>query len=228
MKKIKSMLLGALLGSYSLTPLYAFQPSQAPVLSAAAVTPNVLLLVDNSGSMNNAVLPAAAVLTNYNSVAYKGDNGYAYVEPSSNYPFGFWRDGCSNNYIALYRVQNNFVQNRRCYRLPDPVGSGNTRYTGQYLSYIYNTYTSGGDSGNDLRTVLPNDYRMNVARKVTKSIVSNNRALRFGMFAFNPSTRECSYNHCWGDAGPGGSLKREVANLSVTRSPTGGLMALRI
>lgn len=224
MKKIKGVLLGALLGLYSLTPLYAFQPSQAPVLSASAVTPNVLLLVDNSGSMNNAVLPAAAILTNYSLVAYRGNNGYAYVDSGSNYPFEFYRDGCNANYIALYRVQNNFVQDRRCYRLPDPVGGGNTRYTGQYLSYIYNSYTSGGNSGNDLRAVLPNDYRMNVAREVTKNIISSNRALRFGMFAFNPSTRRCNNNNCWGDAGPGGSLKRGVANISEARSPQGSLI----
>src|SRR3546814_8298125 len=46
---------GALLSLYLAAPAYAFTPSDSPLLSAAAVTPNVMLLIDDSGSMNNII-----------------------------------------------------------------------------------------------------------------------------------------------------------------------------
>ena len=46
-------LFGALLGLYLAAPVYAFTPSDSPLLSASTVAPNVMLLVDDSGSMDN-------------------------------------------------------------------------------------------------------------------------------------------------------------------------------
>ena len=43
---------GAVLGLYLSAPAYAFTPSDSPLLNAAAVTPNVMLLLDDSKSMN--------------------------------------------------------------------------------------------------------------------------------------------------------------------------------
>tara|TARA_Y100000588_G_scaffold143180_1_gene157150 strand:+ start:2555 stop:5695 length:3141 start_codon:yes stop_codon:yes gene_type:complete len=211
MKKIKSLVFGMLLGGYALTPVYAFQPSQAPILSTSAVTPNVLVLLDNSGSMNNAIMPAAATTSSFPDVIYRRDGDYYWATGGNLYPHDdFDRAGCSSNYFALYRYQNGSVTGRRCYRIPDPVGNDNTRFTGQYMSYIYYTYTG---SSTDLRNVLPNDYRMNVARDVTKDIITNNRALRFGLFAFNSPTNN--------NSGPGGSVKREVRDLSASYTPLG-------
>jgi hypothetical protein len=51
------ILCGALLGLYLSAPAYAFTPSDSPLLSAAAVAPNVMLLIDDSGSMNNIIYP---------------------------------------------------------------------------------------------------------------------------------------------------------------------------
>jgi type IV pilus assembly protein PilY1 len=46
---------GAVLGLYLTAPVYAFTPSDSPLLSAAAVAPNVMLMIDDSGSMNNII-----------------------------------------------------------------------------------------------------------------------------------------------------------------------------
>ena len=51
----KQALWGVLLSLYLAAPAYAFTPSDSPLLSAAAVTPNVMLLIDDSGSMNNII-----------------------------------------------------------------------------------------------------------------------------------------------------------------------------
>ena len=45
--------LGAVIALYLTAPVYAFTPAQVPLLSASAVAPNLMLLVDNSGSMNH-------------------------------------------------------------------------------------------------------------------------------------------------------------------------------
>ena len=49
---------GVLLGFYLSAPAYAFTPSDSPLLSAAAVAPNVMLLIDDSGSMNSIIYAA--------------------------------------------------------------------------------------------------------------------------------------------------------------------------
>ena len=53
-----SLLFGMLLSFYLATPVYAFTPSDSPLLSAAAVPPNVMLLIDDSGSMNSIIYAA--------------------------------------------------------------------------------------------------------------------------------------------------------------------------
>ena len=211
-RRIKLLVCGWVLGCYALTPAYAFQPSQAPILSTSAVAPNVLVLLDNSGSMNNAILPAAAVTRAYTPVYYHNGRGWLEVDPGNNYLTGM--NSCVGGGVALARNSNG--AGIKCYNLPDPVGGRATRYNGQYLSYIYNSFGSGANLSS-----LPGDYRMNVARNVAKNIISNNRALRFGLFSFNPSTRQCYGNYCWGDAGPGGSLQREVSDLSEARDTRG-------
>ena len=50
-----SLLIGMLLSFYLAAPAYAFTPSDSPLLSAAAVPPNVMLLIDDSGSMNSII-----------------------------------------------------------------------------------------------------------------------------------------------------------------------------
>lgn len=235
MKKVLSFASGILLSGFVTAPVYAFSPVQAPILSASAVTPNVLVLLDNSGSMRNAIAPSGVATSNFDNVAYattgveRRCNFFGcrnvtvefYLEADSdNITLGNLSRGigslCSTDRVALYRLSGNNVSDRRCFRLPDPVGNGLTRYTKKYLSYIYNTWPSTSNNGVDLRGVLPNDYRMNVAREVTNQIVSDNRGLRYGLFTFNPPAN--------GNRGPGGSLQIEVKDFSETVSPTGAVV----
>jgi type IV pilus assembly protein PilY1 len=217
MKKINSLLAGFLLAAYVAAPAYAFTPIQAPILSAAAVTPNVVVLLDNSGSMYNAIQPAAVENSNFGAVYYRDNtdrhNWWSDINDANVSLSNIWREECSKGYKALWDSSGN---NRRCYILPDPAGEGLTRYTSKYLAYIYNTYKGSGKSGNDLSGVLPNDYRMSVAKNVTKDIVTANRGLRYGLFTFNSPTRT--------DNGPGGSLRQSVADFSLSRNPDGTVL----
>ncbi len=202
-----AMLWGLLLSLYLAAPAYAFTPSDSPLLSAAAVTPNVMLLIDDSGSMNNIIWaagfdPAAAQTRTYACSASNNcnDRYELDLEDSNILLVGLLRGGCSSGWYGLYRPSIGRV----CLRLPDPVGGGNTRYTGKYLAYLV---TLANGSSRDFTTgTIPNDYRINVARDVSNDLVASNRALRIGLATFNPPNSS--------NSGPGGYIARAISDLS--------------
>ncbi len=215
MKRISSLAAGFLLAAYISAPAYAFTPIQAPILSSAAVTPNVVFLLDNSGSMYNAIQPAGVDSSNFAAVYYViySDNNYYWrsdINDANVSLSEISRYDCDSGYKALWSSSQN---NKRCYKLPDPAGSGRTRYTSKYLAYIYNTYTN---SKNDLTSKLPNQFRMEVAKTVTNNIVTENRGLRYGLFTFNAPTDS--------NRGPGGSLRQQVVDFSEARRPDGSVL----
>jgi type IV pilus assembly protein PilY1 len=212
MEKYKASIIGAALSLYLTAPAYAIGPfPDQPLSISGSVPPNVMLLVDNSGSMFNAIPPDAVENSSYAAVWYVaggewrgGDLADGNISLAS-----IARRNCAEGYRALYKAKSS---GERCYRLPDPAGSGKTRYTAKYLSYIYYTYTASGASGNDLQTLLPNEYRMEVARAAAKNIVTANRGMRIGLSAFNGVATN--------DPGPGGSILRNILDLSSAKGVT--------
>lgn len=201
-----TLLTGMLLGLYLAAPAYAFTPSDSPLLSAAAVPPNVMLLIDDSGSMNSIIYAAgfdptvtrtparqcnALLGLCLSSTAITGDPVFL-----SNLPTA----GCSGGAFAFYN--NSLVP--QCLKLPDPVGGGNTRYTGDYIAYLVGL---ANGSNRDFTTgSIPNDYRINVARNVSTALVTSNRTLRMGLSTFNPVTSN--------NPGNGGYIARAISDLS--------------
>ncbi|EJL01917.1 type IV pilus-associated protein, putative [Pseudomonas fluorescens Q2-87] len=203
----RQVLWGAVLSLYLAAPAYAFTPSDSPLLSAAAVTPNVMLLIDDSGSMNNIIWAAgfdpdvsrpAVINCNSSTSCFGGvqldpDDGNVLLA-------GLFRGGCTSGWYGFYRGN----LSRVCLRLPDPVGGGNTRYTTKYLAYLL---ALANGSNRDFTTgTIPNDYRINVARDVSNDLVTSNRALRIGLATFNPPNSS--------NSGPGGYIARSVSDLS--------------
>jgi type IV pilus assembly protein PilY1 len=196
-----------LLSFYLAAPAYAFTPSDSPLLSAAAVPPNVMLLIDDSGSMNSIIYATGFDPTDnftparqcnallglcLSSTAITGDTIFLSSLPTS---------GCSGGAYAFY---NNSLA-PLCLKLPDPVGSGNTRYSGDYISYVFGLAINNGTR--DFTTgAIPNDYRINVARNVSTALVSSNRTLRIGLSTFNPATSN--------NSGNGGFIARSISDLS--------------
>ncbi|MBC3377421.1 pilus assembly protein [Pseudomonas sp. SWRI92] len=198
---------GALLSLYLAAPVYGFTPSESPLLSAAAVTPNVMLLIDDSGSMNNIIWaagfdPAATQTRTFACSSSSSCNDRYELDPddSNILLMGLLRGGCSSGWYGFYRS----TIGRVCLRLPDPVGGGNTRYTAKYLAYLV---TLANGSSRDFTTgSIPTDYRINVARDVSADLVANNRALRIGLATFNPPNSS--------NSGPGGYIARAISDLS--------------
>jgi len=198
-----------LLSLYLAAPAYAFTPSDSPLLSAAAVPPNVMLLIDDSGSMNSIIYAAGfdpnvtrtparqcnaflGLCSALNAPAITGDPVFLSSLPSS---------GCSGGAFAFY---NNSIA-PLCLKLPDPVGGGNTRYTGDYIAYVVGLAINNGTR--DFTTgAIPNDYRINSARNVSTALVTSNRTLRMGLSTFNPVTNN--------NPGNGGYIARSISDLS--------------
>lgn len=206
-RALRGWLWGVLLSLYLTAPVYGFTPSESPLLSAAAVTPNVMLLIDDSGSMNNIIWaagfdPAATQTRTFacNSSSSCNDRYELDLNDSNILLVGLLRGGCSSGWHGFYRSGIG----RICLRLPDPVGGGNTRYTARYLAYLV---TLANGSSRDFTTgTIPNDYRINVARDVSTDLVANNRALRIGLATFNPPNSS--------NSGPGGYIARAISDLS--------------
>ncbi|MCM8740752.1 pilus assembly protein [Pseudomonas koreensis] len=204
-----TLLAGMLLSLYLAAPAYAFTPSDSPLLSAAAVPPNVMLLIDDSGSMNSIIYAAGfdptvtrtparqcnaflGLCSALNAPAITGDPVFLSSLPTS---------GCSGGAFAFY---NNSIA-PLCLKLPDPVGGGNTRYTGDYIAYVVGLAINNGTR--DFTTgAIPNDYRINVARNVSTALVTSNRTLRMGLSTFNPVTSN--------NPGNGGYIARSISDLS--------------
>lgn len=214
-RRVLHLFCGAATSLYLTAPAYAFTPSDSPLLNGAAVAPNVMLLIDDSGSMNNMIWaqgfdptiegdPVTICLSNGSC-----DKGRDLDMTDTNILLSsLTRGTCSKDwygfYLGLSRVKS------ICLKLPDPVGREDTRYSANYLSYL----VSEADKSNRDFTdgSIPDDYRMSVARNVSTALVTGNRSLRIGLATFNPATG----NH----KNDGGYIARSVSDLSAVSGVT--------
>ncbi|MBK5354101.1 pilus assembly protein [Pseudomonas sp. TH41] len=202
------LLCGALLGLYLSAPAYAFTPSDSPLLSAAAVAPNVMLMIDDSGSMNSIIYAAGFDPTIKRTPAREcnfllglclsgsdivGDTIFLSSLPT-----------CSNGGYAFYKNS----LSPQCLNLPDPAGNGDTRYTADYISYIVSLANGQNRNFASADSIIPIESRISVARKVSTDLVASNRGLRMGLATFNPVTSN--------NAGNGGYIARSISDLSDT------------
>lgn len=205
---------GAVLGLYLTAPVHAFTPSDSPLLSAAAVAPNVMLMIDDSGSMNNIIwAPGFDPTVNRGQIAICGSNSSCFsgqnldMSDSNISLSSLNRGGCPNsgNWYGFYRGFLGLTP--ICLRLPDPVGNENTRYTANYLAYLLGLANGSSRDFTTGSNAIPNDYRISVAQDVSTSLVSSNRSLRIGLATFNSPTSS--------NSGNGGFIARAISDLSV-------------
>jgi type IV pilus assembly protein PilY1 len=147
--------------------------STTPLFLSTPVEPNVMLLIDDSGSMNNIIWASGydntTSYTHWGTTDWSATNGnvwYSNINECSS-PSGY-KEGSDGT-------------TTKCLKLPDPVTSGATRYTGNYLNYLFNTYANNTDLTLGL---IPTDYRMNVARNVATNLVNTTTGVRFGVSHF--------------------------------------------
>ena len=153
--------------------------ANVPLFLATPVQPNVMIMIDNSGSMDNIIWA-----TGYNnSVTYPSWGG-ANTTPWTADDGNVILSNINQGPCVLGWKRGNNGTTTKCLRLPDPVTGGNTRYTGNYLNYLFDT----NPTNTNLTTgIIPNDFRMNVARTVATNLVTTTAGMRFGIASFDPA-----------------------------------------
>ncbi len=183
--------------------------SNAPLPVSTTVKPNVMLLVDNSGSMDNIIYdadffalvdptdPDSAVIDRSSQQQwqyYNSGGGWSNVSNTAGnyYKSSFKQGSCSSGYDRFRNAS--VTSSTKCLKLPDPVGSGDTRYSGEYVNYLLNRFSSGSDLSTGTSGNIPNETRMMVAKTVGADVVDNTAGMRFGIARFfGPSSH--SYGH---------------------------------
>ncbi len=146
--------------------------SNTPIFLTSTVQPNVMILIDNSGSMDNIIwAPGYDNATIYPNWGFNQTNGNIQFSAIPNCGGGAgWKSG------------TNASNDEKCLMLPSPRGNA-TRYTGNYLNYLFNTYAN--NTNLTVAGTIPNDTRINVARTVATNLVTDTPGMRFGISSFN-------------------------------------------
>lgn len=208
--------------------------SETPLFIATSVTPNVMLVVDNSGSMESVIWasgydstvtypdwsPPRLTSTNCTTgtVYAEGwsstDNSVTHstlVNTRYRGTCGGVSPGVKCSVAGWTRGRDTAGTTTKCLKLPDPVGGGSTRYTGNYLNYLFSTYADATDLSTG---TIPNSYRMQVARNVATNVVNDNSNLRLGLSAFNTDQGGRILQNC--NTGNTSALNTSIAGLSAT------------
>ncbi len=215
--------------------------AETPLFIATSVTPNVMLIVDNSGSMESIIwddeYDSTVIYPDWSPIRLVGGTcaggtnfaeGWTSVTNSITYSTlntSRYRGTCDGVATTPVTCASGAMRGvsadgltTKCLTLPDPAGGGVTRYTGNYLNYLFDTFADGADLTTG--TSIPNDYRMNVAKNVATSVVEANTNLRMGLTAFNTDDGGRILESC--DTGNTDDLKAEISALTAsTWTPLG-------
>lgn len=186
----------------------AITQSNQPLFLSTSVSPNVMLLFDNSGSMLNMTWADA-----YNpSTTYAdwsprtcGNNGNTrcWLPTDGNVGMDLITSGSCSNSRRAGRLNGSGTT--KCLLLPTPEGT-DTRYTGNYLNYLFATYAN---NTNLTTGTIPTVSRLSAAKTVATSLVTANTSLRWGLARFNPPVSG-------GDQGPGGRVVAACGSTQTT------------
>jgi len=198
------------------TPAIAQLPlADAPlaITTTSKVSPNVALLIDNSGSMKNIMWKVDPNFDPMNA-AYV-INSAEYFNFDHVYPDWLSQGGNNNgtsdsttvgtlhgNTDRVCRTDPAGAGSNRCITLPDPArdanaangNSGKTTYVKNYVNFLFeyakshNLYdASGYYNFTSPGSPIPQETRMGAARRIMSEMVTNpaNDQIRFGLFDFN-------------------------------------------
>ncbi len=211
--------------------------AETPLFIATSVTPNVMLVVDNSGSMNSIIwatgYDSTVTYPDWSPIRLVGgtcaggtvfEEGWTSLTGSVTHAtlvttrYRGTCDGVAVTPVAMQCTTAGTVRGisadgltRKCLTLPDPVTGGNTRYTGNYLNYLFQNYAH---NTNLTAGQIPNDFRMNVARNVARNVVTDNANLRLGLSVFNTDQGSQVLGAC--NTGNTAALTTSINGLTAT------------
>ena len=186
----------------------AIPQSNQPLFLSTSVSPNVMLLFDNSGSMLNMTWASAYnPSTTYADWAPRtcgnNDNTRCWLPTDGNVGMDSIEAGSCSSSRRAGRLNGSGTT--KCLLLPTPDGT-DTRYTGNYLNYLFATYAT---NTNLTTGTIPTVSRLTAAKDVATTLVTANPSLRWGLARFNPPISG-------GDQGPGGKVVAACGSTQAT------------
>ena len=170
--------------------------SETPLIVSITVSPNVMLLVDNSGSMDEVVWhneydPEVAypVAAYYAGTIFGFDAWFEFDRSSTYFMAGFRQSTCVAGKYRFRNAQGNSV----CLALPSPAGTL-TRFRGNYLRFLVENRPAD----------IPSENRIGVARNVARQLVLDNPGVRFGVARLNAPLTDRRGNTI--ESAPGGKV----------------------
>ncbi|MDH5179399.1 MAG: PilC/PilY family type IV pilus protein [Gammaproteobacteria bacterium] len=152
--------------------------SNVPLAVSTSVEPNVMLLLDNSGSMRNLVWDENFDDT---STTYTNWGAGRWNMTDRNIRMGSISSSCSGGKCTVRKADNAYLI------LPDPqsfeptFGNGDTWISGRYLNYLFDTHTHN----TDITALIPGDTRLTVMKNVANTLITNTSGIRYGLSVFN-------------------------------------------
>lgn len=191
------VLLGAAAGSA--------QDCEVPLfVKQGTVDPNVMILFDNSGSMNEAMFHP-----DYNpNIVYTGANGSTTTRftPTTTYNVSTSGNRTPRNFSA------SLPSTPSAYLVTSDRGQSG-RYIGNYLNWVYFHATAAQ------RGAIPRFTRVQVAKMVMTDIIKRSRNVRFGLTRFNTDDGGTVVYNCGRDTT---TLRQTINNIAATTwTPTG-------
>ena len=191
-----------------LPAMVAGQACEIPLfVKQGTVDANVMLLFDNSGSMNEALFHP-----DYNpNIVYRGYNNSTTTRFDPGTIYMVTTSGSKNprNFIGS-------LPNTPSAWLVTSSNGQSGRYYGNYLNWIFFNATAAQ------RTAIPRETRIQVAHAVVTDIIKRSRNVRFGLTRFNTDAGGTIVSRCGTDTT---TLRNAVNNLAATTwTPTAETM----
>ncbi|MFT6924526.1 MAG: type IV pilus assembly protein PilY1 [Psychromonas sp.] len=160
--------------------------SSTPLITAAAVAPNMMLLLDSSGSMSNIVpdSPYNADTYSYTCEDGLGNGSRIDIEIESNGDATVGGTAFGNG-SAEACFDNGKLYNARLYANggTSPSGYLDASYTGHYLNWYFDSETNGFADGKKTGTFT----RMEITKKASINLLDELGDIRIGLAKYNGS-----------------------------------------
>lgn len=216
------LLAAALILSLSETSDAVLNVADVPLYLSGAVKPNIMLMLDNSGSMNNIVpetpydpsttylasCPSANLIPEGDEVELRISSGQPRIRHGSNeYQYG------ASSGRRCFASGLNYMA--KLHYNVSPSGYLPAQYTGNYLNWYFDTTTDPTGCSNTWSTTTSSSAgnrkpcsksRLMIARSAAKSLVDSLDGVRMGLSTYNTAT-----------SGDGGSLLEIVGELDAAK-----------
>lgn len=181
--------------------------SDSPLAVSTTVEPNVMMLLDDSGSMRNIIWDIERNVTKADGTIVKRSTiagAPAPYDPNTTYPSWGFTSTTTYTYSGGTLTRTNGVT--KSITFPNPyskVQAGwSTWWSGNYFNYIFNSYADGTNLTDTVTNYwFPNESRMGAVRDASVNLVTTVPNVRFGIASFTDGQGGDVHAECGSNVG---------------------------